>query len=619
MAAPMNIDLSIWNHVGYTEGSYETPVRGAAEPSSDNLIYSAVGMRPPAVKDLFSFLKLKASYEDLKGALYLKMTLHYASGSSEVFYGWVDGVSLLSSSYEHIPDSIVNIWDVVGISWHVDLWRTYISKVELGRGVLLRRPAMLTRETPPQNPVYFSKRLGDDPVPLLEPNLHHNIWWIIFSYTYDDGGVDAETVSILYSAVAFSLTRNRDGYYAPVNYGTPENPIGYFPNIVDILNGEWLDKLKISPSRITGAFLSPIPPIPFRYRWDDTYKIHYVEMWDARWGFGASPGKPGRIGLNPEALWENENITGGPFEENPANSHISDTTEDGKEFVLTGFMGEPLAVIPFRKIPSIYRYRLVASATDCYLKIIFEDSGLHEPGYVYQREESALGSLSFDIPLPSVDVSQNSYSEYVYSGARDYYRRQLSENLRYQREVERTDALTSIGIGAATMGIGAADGAATKGPVGAALGAYSGLGGVTGGISTLIGQEVHKNLALEERHNSSLMSQKDAYMAHQTEGLQLSGTGFDVVFFGCPISLAERVIDDYSMENFNKEITSYGYKVFEPEASCDTWVDTAGPIMIDDLNIVPAKISPGGPARYDVPIEAIQYIKARLKRGVLLT
>ena len=140
------------------------------------------------------------------------------------------------------------------------------------------------------------------------------------------------------------------------------------------------------------------------------------------------------------------------------------------------------------------------------------------------------------------------------------------------------------------------------GPVGTLGGAL--IGGASSVISGTIGAAA--DYALTTKYNDVFQDITDYRMAHQSNGLIMSGTGFDSVRFGNrQIMLVKMTTDAYSQEQRANDISLYGVHVSEPMESCQQLVTAGGPLQITNVTV-----------KGSIPVEAKQYIRQRLAQGV---
>lgn len=593
--------IELWKDVGFLEDSAETPLRTSSLPTVDLTVTEGIN---PTKGRLFTQFKLKGEWADLYEMSYMRITYNFKAGNISL-YAWVDDVSVISDT---------DTSPVTLISFHIDLWRSYINSVVLGRGTVTRRPDTGNLR-PPQG--YTILQMNQN---YFEPLVDtvQDMYWVYYTYTDENtGGAVTTTTVACFPLSAKSLSIS---LAIPVGESGGDEHV-LFPTAAEIFSGKWDEVLKLTPSRIKGAFISPVPPVAMRYT---TYSNHpeisgtayeptdRVGGWEKRRVTITHP--QDHHVISDRAVFVNEGdltstgTVNGMFQEFAGSLGSNYGTSDLMNAVITGFDGETIGMIPFSRSVRSYKYRMIVSTVSAYIQIRFDGIKSHQEG------------ICFTVPCPVLEVTENSYSEYNYTGAREYDKASREEEVRYSKETQAVDAGTSLGLGIATAGAGklgnsrvlgsllggnsAANTAASQGAASAS--SFIGLGSIIEGASSLVSLGVHNFLNLETNHNANLDSISNDYYARQSDGLILPGTGFDFIRHGRAIGIAQMTADAYSQDVAQNIKNQYGVEVFEPRTSCDTLL-VQGPLQIMNLNITG-----------DAPVAAKEYIKARLQRGVLL-
>ncbi len=265
------------------------------------------------------------------------------------------------------------------------------------------------------------------------------------------------------------------------------------------------------------------------------------------------------------------------------------TTTDTEQFVVTDLDGSVIGSIPWGLTVKDFTFRCVVSASSGYVQFRFD--GLN----------SSAEGLQFTIPLPSLDITSNSWSEYNFSGQRDFDIE--------QRKIARDRALVE-GLGGALAGgaqgamIGGLKESQTFMPTDRSIANASAFGLLGAGASvagTLI------NYASAGHYNDKLQSATDMLQAKQLDSIITPGNGCDWLYYGRPYQIRSIVPDAYSLARFDQDVALNGISVSEPTADCTELVHGSGPLAIDNLVV-----------RGDIPVEAKQYIKQKLNKGVRL-
>ena len=277
------------------------------------------------------------------------------------------------------------------------------------------------------------------------------------------------------------------------------------------------------------------------------------------------------------------------FAEYEGSLSSSVTTTDAEQFVVTDLDGSVVGTIPWGLTVQSYTYRCVISASSGYVQFRFD--GLN----------SSAEGLQFTIPLPTLDITSNSWSDYVYSGQRDYDIE--------QRRIARERALVE-GLG------GALSGGATGAMLGGLKESQSFLPsdrsianatafGFLGAGASIAGSLI--NYASAGYYNEKLQSASDMLQAKQLDNITTPGNGCDWLYYGRPYQIRSIVPDEYSLARFESDVSLNGIVVSEPTADCTALVHGTGPLAIENLIV-----------RGNIPAEAKQYIKQKINNGVRL-
>ena len=506
--------------------------------------YTFDGPFNPSKDDLFSRLKLRVPYTQLMDCSYLSISLDMKNGTDKTFYGWIDSVSIISDT-ESTPMTQVN--------WHVDLWRTYLSSATIGSGMVRRRP-LLTGDSVPPQPYPVRYRTSTENINLTPET---TTYWVIF----------------IASSAKFQGAPIITGAF-PVSASSPSSnttlSLGKAPSFNDLVTGSWDEEIGLDPASVYGVFLSPIAPQTDMTGWGEYANEYKVTSGES----STTTTYATYFSTSLNAVTQYSSSIG------------SITPDDVNQYAIRGFDGEIIGMIPWGLAISSYTYRLVIDTTSAYLQIRFDGKNSHAEG------------LCFTIPLIPISLSSNAYSSYVYSGARQADIMQA----RAEAEKSREAALVSTASNVTSSVASSAMLGSLGGPVGTLGGAL--IGGASSVISGTIGAAA--DYALTTKYNDVFQDITDYRIAHQSNGLIMSGTGFDSTRFGFSnITLVRLSADAYSQTQRTNDISLYGVHVSEPMTSCQSLIDAGGPVQIDNAVVT-------GP----VPVEAKQYIRQRLAQGV---
>ena len=130
----------------------------------------------------------------------------------------------------------------------------------------------------------------------------------------------------------------------------------------------------------------------------------------------------------------------------------------------------------------------------------------------------------------------------------------------------------------------------------------AGVGFVSGALGGVASYALSEGL-----FNPQTQGLKDALVSKQSDGLIISGAGYDAIFKGSPPRLISMVADDATVSKRSSILERYGMVVNKAVADCQSLINAGGPLQISNLTI-------GGTA----PIEAKRYAKQLFERGVKL-
>lgn len=549
--------IRLWYDTGFTEGCTEVPKINGSLPTP-SLTYDA--SFTPSTSDIFSRLKLRVPYTTLMNCSYLAISLDMNNGTDKVFYGWIDKVNIISDT-ESNP--------LTEILWHVDLWRTYISSVTVGSGMVNRRPLLTNDSVPPQSYPYRYISVSGEPIYLNDWNgaVANDRWTVIFTYNYnyksyttDEQGVEHLDINFTSSGIgSFPVSRaHPDTRQKVEDYNAP--------SLFEVMDGTWDELIGLDPESVKGVFLIPTTNVVSGYL---TSPFQITQPQTATCGFYKADGLAmGTLGA-------------------PAMTLTSPLmTDDVNTYYITGFDGEIIGSLPWGMSVSEIEYTIIVESSSAYIQLRCSDENSHVEG------------TCFTIPLPTLELSSNAWSSYVYSGARsaDISQRQLEAE--QSRESTYLSTLTGVGSSITNAGM---MGALAGGPIGAIGSAAA--GGVSTIISGTIGAEMNYNLAT--KYNDMFQEITDYRKARQTNGLLMSGVGFNCLCTGRRPAIFKAVKDPYSVEQRANDISLYGVHVSEPRSSCQSLLLAGGPLQITNAVVTGS-----------VPVEAKQHIRQRLAQGV---
>ena len=352
--------IRLWYDTGFTEGCTEVPKINGSLPTS-SLTYDA--SFTPSTSDIFSRLKLRVPYTTLMNCSYLAISLDMNNGTDKVFYGWIDKVNIISDT-ESNP--------LTEILWHVDLWRTYISSVKVGSGMVNRRPLVADDSVPPQSYPYRLISVEGEPIE-FEYSSNTN-WAILFTYNYNYKTEDSTSPEgVVTPGINYSSTGI--GYF-PVSRSSSSTrqAVGSYsaPSLSEVMSGIWDELIGLDPESVKGVFLVPTTNILNGYSFS-AYKI--TEPEEASCGFYKSSGyflsTASSICLTlPSPIM----------------------TDDVTTYYITGFDGEIIGALPWGMPVSQFTYELVTEASSAYIQLRCGGENSHIEG------------TCFTIPLPTIEL-----------------------------------------------------------------------------------------------------------------------------------------------------------------------------------------------------------------------
>ncbi len=550
--------VEIWKDTGYTEGCMEVP-KTSSTLSNPDFTFSGLEI---SSSSLFSEVKVKDDFESLYDCSYLRMTLEMNNGDDVTVYGWIDSVSVGSDSASS---------PMTRIQWHVDMWRTYISKVTFGSGIVKRRPSI--GDIPPQ-PYGNRYTIAKTPRDILPDN---DVKWVFLNVTRTVASQagDSYTTTHCY-CYPVNITD------AELNYqGEASGDISIinFPSLYQTVIGMFDEWLKIDPDAIFSAFISPVPPAPA----SASGNVWTMTGWKATL-INESTSSP----FGAFAVWTSDYSY-------PKQSFTTMAlTTDTDTYTITDLDRVPIGSLPWGISVSGGTYRIVNCDTSMYIKIWFTGS---LTGVTFAEGSQPSNGLEFNIPLKALGVTSNAKSSYVYSGQQEFDREQMA--------IQREQAMQS---GFANMGNQAVQGAAA----GAMLGALGGPVGMAGGaaigaVSSAVGGAIGTtaDYFIQGAANDKMMAATIRQKAHQTASLMLPSAGYEWLEYGHAPQLIPVQWDDYSITQRAQDMQLYGAHVDEPRTSCQDLLTAGGPLQIANLVVTGS-----------VPVQAKTYIKQRLANGV---
>ena len=555
-------DLRLWKDCGYTEGSMVKPPINDSLTGYDLRVTEDIS---PSRDRIFSEIRLRTPFDDLYLMTYLQATYEMSDGSTFTFYGWIDNVQPISDS--DTPTT--------SIIWHIDYWRTYASNATYGSGMVTRRPSSSTQPPQPVNYRYMVPQSSDYTSFITD---REGVWWVCVRYTDEIQLGDSDpVVRVKTACYPVSATRAIQGVT-----DDSLDKVGSVPTLAETENGLMDELLALDPNRILSAFISPCSPV--NGYWDSNDFYHAPSYADVADGMGDI----------------RYIVYGQPMEPVEVDDNLG-RTSDTVIACICGFDGETIGTVPWGFSYSTYDYRVVFESVNAYVEL-----RLH-PQTTWQGSRQS--GLTYVLPLPALEITENSWSSYVYGGARqaDIEGRRIEAERQHQQFMSTQAGAFTQGTVNGMLG-GAMMGGMVGGPGGMMAGAAIGAAGSLVSNVANIGQHTLYQDYLTGPYNDRMQDMLDTQHAMQADGLLMQGNGFDAVRNGVQgPAMMRMTYDSYSITQWENNIDIYGATVSEPKSSCASLIRAGGPLRIDNLEVTG-----------DIPNPARAYIRDAFRKGVIL-
>lgn len=412
-------------------------------------------------------------------------------------YGWIDDYRIIGSGG---PQSVVEIY------WHLDYYLTYgviqgsssdlserlPAAAEFRSGRITRTPDPYMRRPETSVPRLWMK---ESSTKICTTDGDNTDVWIIVCYT-TKGADNATLINYLFWQMGSEIT-------------IASLTIGQTPTWEHIFSGqldEMLRNANITPEAIVGAYVSPVRPLK-TYSWQQELRNivdlgTYDNVRYAAYKFVSTTDY-----INIESIDVAEETTD-PDTGTTIRSPIM--TDDYHKIQFYDTSGAVIYTAPWGVPFRWLRVSVDCNTINCNLQIYLSDSeSANDPDDLMGCE-----GRYFTFPLPSLPITSNAWSEYQYTGQRDYDIR--------MREIQRDQSAANGISGAATGALGGAmTGAlvgAAGGPIGAAAGAAIGLGAslLGTGSSWMISGSANRK---EQKAVDKLVSNQTAALISASVGL----------------------------------------------------------------------------------------------------
>ena len=522
--------LKMWKDPKYTRNCLEVPPAGSVKlPAPDYTLAADQTLRPHKGSTLTE-LHLPLSFTQTFGMSYLYIEATDGAGSVSLF-GWITSIDQRSTAAEGIT-----------IRWDVDWWRSYSGSITWGSGIV--------------------KRCNDSTYKRPYPT-HPRRWKINKMVSFEQNSITGPWVCVVYNKTTGTNPPITTLNYIAWEPGTTKTSGGdTYTGLSwkNIMEGKIDEAFGIAPSTITGVFILPLQPIQLLTRYVTT-----------------SLGK----------LWYEEgyNLIDLEFSFN-ATDYV--TTDDTHMSVIVDPYGSIVGNIPYGS--TVQGFHITADIGTNNANAIISLKTNHTPA-LYAHQQGPVDEV-IAVPALTAPVNSNAYSEYIYSGQRDYDKLYAQ----MQRDENRIKGWTGVGTSTAS---GAMGGAIAGGGMGAAIGAVGGT--LLGGITTEIGYD------LQGGFDDWYQNAKDALYANQTSNLLIGSGGYGWNWFYGQWYFIELIADDVSLAEYTNDIALNGYETNVSASSVSSYITGGGPLQIININLTG-----------NAPPQAKQYIKNKLESGVYI-
>lgn len=517
--------IRLWYYPGFSENAEEVPHQGYTLPTA-NVDMTTVSLTPP-IGDLFSvFRTTDLDWTVWNTMTYMEVTVTWSGGGTSVFYGWIDGATVLADN--GITSRLTEV------RWHVDLWFTYLTRARFNSGHVLRRPVSGSEPIQGYNPRFWTT---DSETSLLDVSMvgTKDVWWALISTGHDDG---SGNTWIRY--YCWPISKQGVGIYAKPPGGTAQ----YFPTLKDTFMGRWDECLGVDPSAIYGAWLVPFAPGPEgNWTGTGTSASPVEEIYTGGWRLESH---------GTRSFWVSDNASSTAnyfelFTLKFKTAQPSFTPSELRPVHITGFDGTSVLRLPIGKTVSDYDYRLSVSATECYIEIR------------WNGDRSRMEGTCAVIPALPLETTENAWSSYQYSGQRDY-------------EVQSREEASLRGTANIVSG----------GSTGALAGGFTPIGAAAGAVLGALGQGIQSGVDFLW-YNEATQNTADRYSKSQSAGILIPGGAWDCFYNGKVPRKAVLAPDSYSDGVYSAERSRVGVRVDEYNSSNTSVKSSTGYYQIANL------------------------------------
>ena len=579
MALTIN-KLKMWKDPGYTRGCLEVPPAGSVKlPATADYALPAGETLRPHKGSILTSLQLPLSYTSLFDMSYLY--IEATDGNATVkLYGWIDSITMLASSNENIM-----------LNWSVDWWRSYSGSATFGAGLITRCADSTYMRPRSLQPRYKKKATETALFPTTASTTTTSekaqMWVVVQTVMTATTGGDTVTriMNFFWPALEKQTLTSPKIIFDP-NSNNKYNTVsirGCFNGYVDELLTEVMAKFEnANPGTtynysIIAGYVTPIPPSEY-VSWDNT---------NGYWS--PSPLLIGTVvtnhlyGVFYITNYESVDISNGY-----SMTFTTFTPDDTAYYSITDFDNNPIGNLPWGIDITGVTIENDIGPVGGYLRLRFTSS-------ILGSGDTAAGSLTglqYTIPLPTIPLTSNYWSDYVLSGQREFNR--------LNREYAREEEAWKAGVSETK---GAVDKLADLDILGAAVGAATGF------------SAIGANLIINEQFADKYNALDDMTASRQKNTIQENGFSINWLLHGYVNGgtssyttgpwLVKMEMDTVSAAEYSAEITNMGYEVQIPVASMSAFITTGGPFQARQAVITG-----------NIPPQAKQAIKVMLENGI---
>lgn len=542
--------LKMWKDPGYTRECVEVPPAGSVKlPVPD---YSSTASMRPRKSEIMNELQIPVPFLQLKDMSY--MYIEVTDGTTPTpntmkMFGWILDVSEIASAAE-----------ACSIRWTPDWWRTCSGDAVFGKGTVTRcNDATYKRPFVTQPRRWDAKKFVNPFGPsgqyafilMASENVAQNIL-----YEFPPGSGNTYPVRVG-TETSFSYYWEMLGYDFGSNTRTP--------TLEEMFSGRIDEMLPdVIPESIIGCWIVPYGVIGGSMfsnttQVTKTYSGTTIRVNKSKGLRSASPGQT--TGLT--------NLVG----------------------VGSDDMRRCIAVDPFGNESGMLPWGISFTSSTVYTMTNITPEGV--TFYVFPEADfwnEMVEGCYLSFKAVNVPINSNAWSEYVYSGKREYDKRTA--------EIQRNQQTVAGFAGTGQSMVGGAIAGAVKGNVAGAVG-----GAIAGGITSIVGTTIGH--FTQGYFNDKFQDETDKLVANQTSNLLTPGESPIFTQMVGNWNIVQLEADTVSMAEYTAKITNDGYSTDIPVGSPSAFLTAGGPLQVQNMMISGT-----------IPPQAKTYIKNIMANGI---